>query len=104
MFYIDFSFPILTIGFSIFLNAIHFTIVANGENEWFPFLQKLCGNVQNWIIYFIHILLLLCGLISLTQIENEYDWTLLSSVFLPGLLYILLYKFTGTNTIRPIGN
>jgi hypothetical protein len=78
--------------------------VANGEHDWIPFLRKLCGNIQNWIIYFIHVGLLLCGLISLTEIENKYDLILLPIVFLPGLLYILLYKFTGTNTIRPIGN
>ncbi|CAF4821879.1 unnamed protein product, partial [Rotaria sp. Silwood1] len=101
---IYFSFPILTITSSILLNAIHFTFIANGESEWIPFLRKLCGNIQNWIIYFIHIILLLCGVISLTQVENEYHFMLLPIVFLPGLLYILLYKFTGTNTIRPIGN
>ncbi|CAF4372801.1 unnamed protein product, partial [Rotaria socialis] len=80
---IYFTFPILTITSSIFLNAIHFTLVANGEHDWIPFLRKLCGNMQNWIIYFIHVALLLCGLISLTEIENKYDLILLPIVFLP---------------------
>lgn len=100
IFSLDFSFPILTIICAVLLNAIHFTLIANGENQWFPFLRKLCGNIQNWIIYFIHLLVLLCGLISLTEFQREYHFILLPTIFLPGLLYILLYKFTATSTIR----
>ncbi len=99
--FLDFSFPILTIISAVLLNAIHFTLIADGENEWISFLRKLCGNIQNWIIYLIHVMILLCGLISLTQFEKEYHFILLPTVFLPGLLYILLYKFTATSTIRP---
>jgi len=104
LFLIDFSFPILTITSAVLLNAIHFTLIANGENEWIPFLRKLCGNIQNWIIYLVHVIILLCGLISLTQFEKEYHFILLPTVFLPGLLYILLYKFTATSTIKPTIN
>ena len=97
---VDFSFPILTITCAVLLNAIHFTLIANGEHQWLAFLRKLCGNIQNWMIYFIHLLLLLCGLISLTQFQREYQFIWLPTIFLPGLLYILLYKFTATSTIR----
>ncbi|CAF0826454.1 unnamed protein product [Adineta steineri] len=81
--FIYFSFPILTITSAIFLNAIHFTLIANGENNWISFIRKLCGNIQNWIIYLVHVILLLCGLISLTQFEDEYHLILLPTVFLP---------------------
>jgi hypothetical protein len=96
----DFSFPILTISSGVLLNAIHFTLVANGEHQWFPFVRKLCGNIKNWIIYLIHVLILLCGLISLTQFEHDYHFILLATIFVPAVLYILLYKFTATSPIR----
>jgi hypothetical protein len=92
----------LTITSAVLLNAIHFTLIANGENEWIPFVRKLCGNIKNWIIYIIHVIILLCGLISLTQLEPEYHFILLPTVFLPGLLYVFLYKFTATTIIRSL--
>lgn len=99
-FSIDFSFPILTILSAVLLNTIHFTIIANGEQQWLVFLRKLAGNIQNWIIYFLHVIILLCGLISLTDFQNNSYVIILSLVFVPGLLYIFLYKFTATSTIR----
>ena len=104
LFFKDFSFPILTIASGVFLNAIHFTLIANGENDWFPFVKKLCGNIRNWIIYLIHVIILLCGLISFTEFEQEYHLILLPTVFLPAILYIILYKFTATNAIRSTNN
>ena len=101
---LDFSFPILTISSGVLLNAIHFTLIANGEHEWIPFLRKLCGNIKNWILYLVHVIILVCGLISLTQFEQDYHLILLPTVFLPAVLYILLYKFTATSAIRSINN
>ena len=101
---LDFSFPILTISSGVLLNAIHFTLIANGENEWIPFLSKLCGNIKNWILYLVHVIILVCGLISLTQFEQDYHLILLPTVFLPAVLYILLYKFTATSAMRSTSN
>lgn len=101
---LDFSFPILTISSGVLLNAIHFTLIANGEHEWIPFLRKLCGNIKNWILYLVHVIILVCGLISLTQFEQDYHLILLPTVFLPAVLYILLYKFTATSATRLINN
>lgn len=96
----DFSFPILTISSGILLNAIHFTLIANGEDQWISFLRKLCTKTKNWILYFIHLIILFCGLISLTQFEQNYHLIFLPTVLLPAILYILLYKFTATAPLR----
>jgi len=90
----------LTILSAVLLNAIHFTLIANGEQQWLVFLRTLCSNIQNWIIYILHIMILLCGLISLIDFENQSYVIFLPLIFLPGFLYIVLYKFTATTTIR----
>ncbi|CAF0973439.1 unnamed protein product [Didymodactylos carnosus] len=88
---IYFSFPILTIVSAIIFNAVHFTHVGHTQQKWFKFVRLLRGDVRNWICYCLHVILLLCGLISLTKLESLK--VLLAFAFVPAPLYILLWKF-----------
>jgi len=85
---IYYSFPTLTVVSSIVFNAIHFTYVSNDKENWSKFILALRRDVRNWLIYFLHVIVLCCGLITF-----EVSLPMLWMAFVPGLLYILLWKF-----------